>query len=111
MSTTDEPTTPTSATSADGDTSTPQTPTAKVAPSAGFGLVFQAPDLSDVPKRKPRPRRATAPEGSESAVVTDTPAANDESGGKQRPRREDNSDNTPVEPSGSGSVTDRKSVV
>ncbi len=92
MSTTDEPTTPTAATSADTDTSAPQTPAAKAAPSAGFGLVFQAPDLSDVPKRKPKPRRATAPEGNESAAVTDTPTVNDGSGDKRSPRQGANSD-------------------
>ncbi|MGB3764307.1 MAG: Rne/Rng family ribonuclease [Ornithinimicrobium sp.] len=103
MSTTDEPTTPTAATAADADQTKPKTPAAKAAPSAGFGLVFQAPDLSEVPKRKPKPRRASAPEGSESAAVAGTPPDNDESGEKQRPRKGGRTDgpSTPSTDSGS----------
>ncbi|MGB7426159.1 MAG: Rne/Rng family ribonuclease [Ornithinimicrobium sp.] len=101
--TTDEPTTPTPAAAADADQTAPKVPAATAAPSAGFGLVFQAPDLSEVPKRKPKPRRASAPEGNESAAVVDTPPDNDVSGEKQRSRQGARTDAGSAPPTDSGS--------
>ncbi len=71
MSNTDEPSTTTGASQAEApqaDTQqveakqgdTPAAAAPKSAPPASFGLIFQAPDLTDVPVRKPRPRRATS---------------------------------------------------
>ncbi len=90
MSMTDEPSTTTDASQSgapaadtqQGDTQRPDAKQAdapkaeapKAAPPASFGLVFQAPDLTDVPVRKPRPRRATSGESSAAAAPTDTEA-------------------------------------
>ncbi len=57
----------------------------KVAP-ASFGLVFQAPDLTDVPVRKPRPRRATA--GASSAQSAPADAGDRETSAADRPAGE-----------------------
>ncbi|MGC1208783.1 MAG: ribonuclease E/G, partial [Ornithinimicrobium sp.] len=84
MSTTDEPTTTNAATA---EAQEPAKGTAKkAAPSAGFGLVFQAPDLSDVPARKPRPRREPAPDSND-APPAGHDGDSDTRAPQQRPRQ------------------------
>ncbi len=105
MSTTDEPTTPASTTPE--AEAPPKAVAKKAAPSAGFGLVFQAPDLSDVPVRKPRSRREPTPESKDNH----TPSADTTSEApatKQRPRQApsgDDAQSTAAE-SGHGDTSD-----
>ncbi|MGB3828891.1 MAG: Rne/Rng family ribonuclease [Ornithinimicrobium sp.] len=89
MSTTDEPSTTTPhsaaeeapggpATNAPEADAPQQSATAKKAsPSAGFGLVFQAPDLSNAPTRKPRPRRESSSQRDDDATKDPNEAPED----------------------------------
>ncbi|MGB5952861.1 MAG: Rne/Rng family ribonuclease [Ornithinimicrobium sp.] len=75
----------------DASATTPQAPKTAAPPppaSAGFGLVFQAPDLSDVPTRKPRPK-AKAQERQPSEAVAGEQRDGAQTAGDDKPSQED----------------------